>query len=694
MKISIWQRHQRPLKFMIWLGGIFAAWIVLGVFAVPPIAKTFATRNLATLLDREVSIDTISFNPLTLVATVRGVSVRQRDTASDLAAFRELVLDLEWFASILARGIVLRELQLDGLRFDAIRYADRSYNFSDLLAKFAARDRSHNTTAIPRFSLNNIQITDASIRFEDLSSGERQIADEVQVTVPFVSNLPAAVDIFVEPKIQARVNGTRLALNGKTKPFKRTRETSLDIALEQLDLTRFLTYLPLEVPLQIQSANLAAHLNLAFKRNPDGPDQLVLSGPAQLHGLAARDRAGAPLISANRVDFEIERIEPIARIVKLKSVAADAVEARLHRDSGGKITIANLKPQTPPANQAAFDGVHNLQVSVAQLRVSNSKLRFSDDSLPAPFNVTLQNIEAVATGIDSTAKTPIAAKLTARSNLDEQVDLRADVVLSPLTLRGEITVSGVQARQYAAYYERYVRFRTLNGKVDARATYDLTVSEHKLKGRIDVTDLTLREGKISANDSTEPFAGLAHARLHGPTIDFDRRRVRFASIRAETGDLLIRRDADGHINLATHFTREKPKQIRTNDTKRRQPWVVEFGEITVNGHTVRFEDIGAPQRVKMIATSISGKAMNLSTERNHSGEVEGRFEIESGSVQGKGSMTLRRFATNLALQVQNVDVIPALPYVADRIKVTIASGRASLDGRLHLEHTEQGVSGA
>ncbi len=37
--------------------------------------------------------------------------------------------------------------------------------------------------------------------------------------IPFLSNLPDETEVFVQPALRALVNGTPVALGGRTKPF-------------------------------------------------------------------------------------------------------------------------------------------------------------------------------------------------------------------------------------------------------------------------------------------------------------------------------------------------------------------------------------------------------------------------------------------------------------------------------------------
>ena len=68
----------RKRKILIWVAAFFAAYTVTGFFILPYILKAILLKKLPEALHREVSIESIRFNPYNLKLTVRGLSVKKR----------------------------------------------------------------------------------------------------------------------------------------------------------------------------------------------------------------------------------------------------------------------------------------------------------------------------------------------------------------------------------------------------------------------------------------------------------------------------------------------------------------------------------------------------------------------------------------------------------------------------------------
>jgi uncharacterized protein involved in outer membrane biogenesis len=118
---------------------------------------------------------------------------------------------------------VISELSLVAPTFRVVRLADGRFNFSDLIDEFAAQPASDAPT--PLFSLNNIQISGGKIDFDDQMLGEKHQLSELNIGLPFISSLPQATAIFVEPTFSASIDGSPLLAQGKSKPFDASMES-------------------------------------------------------------------------------------------------------------------------------------------------------------------------------------------------------------------------------------------------------------------------------------------------------------------------------------------------------------------------------------------------------------------------------------------------------------------------------------
>ena len=89
----------------------------------------------------------------------------------------------------------------------------------------------------------------------------------LNIGVPFLSNIPSQFETFVQPGLSVVVNGTRYAVEGKTKPFADSLETTLDVNMTDLNLPYYLAYVPAELlTFAMPSGRLDSKIAIVFVR--------------------------------------------------------------------------------------------------------------------------------------------------------------------------------------------------------------------------------------------------------------------------------------------------------------------------------------------------------------------------------------------------------------------------------------------
>ena len=156
-------RHPRTKKIAIWFVSVMAAIGVIGALVAPPLLRRVLANQLTTKLHRQVSIEQIRINPYAMSATVRGFTMKERQSPATAVSFDELYVNLE-LQSLFRWGLVVKALHLVKPYVNLVRNEDRTYNYKDLIDEFM----SGPSGPTPRFSVNNIQIIDGKIDFDNV----------------------------------------------------------------------------------------------------------------------------------------------------------------------------------------------------------------------------------------------------------------------------------------------------------------------------------------------------------------------------------------------------------------------------------------------------------------------------------------------------------------------------------------------
>ena len=444
-------------RFAKWFGGFLLAFGLFGYFAGPPILKSVLLSVASEQLNRTVSVERIDVNPYALSVRVGGLSIRDKE-GKEQAGFDELYINLS-SASLFKFAAVIDEIRLQGLRLAVAHLGDGRYDISDLLDKWMQPKEEEPDSATPRFSLNNIQLVDARIEFDDRPKGKLHKISDINLALPFVSSLPYQAEVLVQPAFSANIDGSTLALKGRAKPFAQTHESELDLDLDRFDLAGVQAYLPDSLPFRIASGTVDSELKANFKEVADGTFSLAVVGALHISGLAVNESNGAHLLGWKRLDIDIDKVDPLNRRFEIKRVALDAPEFSLGVDRQGELNVLRMldrlsKAPTAKEAPAKTDAGPALQWSLGEFALEHGVLRWRDESRSSTVAGEVRQLHVAVGHVDGSLTKPIAVHTVSyQIDMGERLqvekmalkDIRVDLPAHRVEI-GELINQGTQVR--------------------------------------------------------------------------------------------------------------------------------------------------------------------------------------------------------------------------------------------------------
>lgn len=415
-------KSPRSVKTGKWLVGIVLVFGILGFFAAPPLIKSILQNQLSKELHREVSVEQIDINPYALSARLNGFSVKA-EGGKEVAGFDELFVNLS-SASIFKLALVVDEIRLQGLRIAVSRVGEGRYDISDLLDEWM-KPKDEPDKETPRFSINNIQLINGKIAFDDQPKGKVHTISDINLALPFVSSLPYQVEILVTPSFSAVINGSPLALTGDSKPFSESRESHLNIDLDRFDLAGLQPYLPDSMPIRLTAGTLDTELKAMFKEVSDQVYSVSVVGAAHVSGLALAEGDGQALAGWKRLDVDVEQADPVNRKVTVKRIALDGLDVSLAVNRQGEFNVLRLLDKISkasgndaPASAPKPEAGKPFEWSLGGFALTNGLIRWKDDSAPTPVDGQVRNLQVSVGKVDGKLAEPVVI-----SEVSYQVDL-------------------------------------------------------------------------------------------------------------------------------------------------------------------------------------------------------------------------------------------------------------------------------
>ncbi len=138
-------------------------------------------------------------------------------------------------------------------------------------------------------------------------------------------SLPTSRDSF-SPHFSARIDDALYTIEGKTKPFADSLETSIDVNIKDLNIPYYLAYVPMKMNFKVVSASVDTEARVSFIETKEKKPSLTITGNVSLKNIAVDDAKGKPLLQASAArclhcpvgaPFEdhspVEGVDPVAR---------------------------------------------------------------------------------------------------------------------------------------------------------------------------------------------------------------------------------------------------------------------------------------------------------------------------------------------------------------------------------------------
>ncbi|KWA45425.1 AsmA family protein [Burkholderia multivorans] len=682
---------------------------LLGFFAAPPLIRHLAEQQLSQQLDRPATIRRIALNPYTLNLEADSIHLGERGGQGDFIDIARLVVRPSW-TSLFRGAPIVNEIRLDSPRFHIVRYDAQRFNFTDLIEKFSTPPKPDSKPTL--FSVSNIQVNNGRIDFDDRLLNEKHVVDEWTLGVPYIATLPSKTDIFVEPKLRLRFDGSPIAIDGKTKPFAQSRESEIALKFDKLDVPKLISYVPAKLPVAVTSGLLSSDLSVNFVMSGDTP-ALRVSGTVDLADAKVTGPASEPLFAARGVHVAAAGLEPLRNAMHFDEIRVDRPVIDLSRDKQGVLNVEKLasspaaapKPASaagngasraavaaasaPAANgaQAADTKTPPLDLTIRHVAIDGGTVNL-DDRVPAtPTALSLTKLAATLDGFALQRKTP--AKYTLSTSLSRGGDLKAEgsVDVAAKQVDTKLIVDALALVPLQPYLGEATRARVLDGALGATINAKADWGKTPPDAQVADSELSLKSLKLATPDAKAPAIVLPDARAKIAKVDVAARTAEIASVDAHGLALDVKRLKNGNIDLAAFASPAQPAVPQRTVARKAQAaapsWHYRIDALNVKEASANFTDLSTPRPVKLAIKPLDLSVQKLGDDMTKPLPVQLKATLNrKGSLNVTGDVTAQPLKLALKIDGNRVDAAAFEPYFGSALNATIASALLNAQGNL------------
>lgn len=696
----------RARQVLLGAVAVVALLLLLAWLALPHWLRRAVQEQGTAALGRDVHIDALHFNPLTLTATVEGLSIAgPTPGAPPLLRLPKGVVNVD-MRSLLRLAPVVEALDLHGPELRVARLADGRYDIDDLLARLRPARPAEAAAPPARFALYNLRLHDGRVRFDDRPRGRVHEVSAVALGLPFLSNLDDALDVQVEPRLAFRLGDARFDTGAQARPFTQDRSGVLTLKAGDVDLAEWLAYLPAGLPVQPESGRLAVDLAIHFKAPSGGTPALSIQGGIEARDLAVVDAAGALLVGADRLAVQIDDLQPLQRRVALRNVAMDGLKVSAARDARGRLNwqqalatqAASPSPKPAPGEGAAW------QVSLGRLALKDGQLRWRDHTVQPVAEAALEGVALQLDGLRwPVVDAALAAKLSAEARL--VIPGGAPAPAAGIRLAGDWTAAGgqLQARlgalplAAAAPYLATVLKPRLEGELDLEAVARWLGAPGAQAPSLHINSAQLNGLKASLPGNRQPVAGWQRLRLADLEVDPVKRTLSLGHIELSQPHVRARREAGGQIDLAQWLVATPPAAAGAEADP---PWTLSLAEGFIDGGRLAWQDAASqqPTALDLQRVALRVRTLRWPADAESRASLQGSVQVLApaggtpGELAWQGELGLAPLQWRGRLKAQRLPVHAVAGYAAAALPVRLGRAEAGWEGQVAARWEPQGLT--
>jgi len=731
-----WPRRRRRLT--AWIAGCLLFYTVFGFLLLPWIVRSVATRRLARELDRPVAIRSVRINPYSFACSVRGLLIQDKD-GEPFASWDEVYVNFQ-LASFFGKPWVFKRVSATNIYVRAQMNRDYTFNFSDLIAKFAALPHSDKPSKPLALRIDQLEIGGARASFTDMTPRNpfRRVVGPLEITLNNFHTDPDSRNPY--SFVGSTDAGESFAWSGQFSlaPVRSSGEVTFSgFSIAKYaplfeDLIRFevkdgvidgqstyqFTMTPSNVVAAVTNTGFRlASLKLAEKGSADN---LVELEEFSVHGVAAdtasrRLEIGEVNVSGGRFEVKRARDETV-NLVELSGPPPEVTNA-----PGGLLVLMRAATN---AFDALLRSTNLWSGTVHQFDLTNCSLRWEDLVNSRPVKVSVDDLALTARHLSNVPGSNATAVLSLKWNTNGAVRVDTSISISPPEAQVMLSFKDLELRPLDPYLEPYLNLYIINSKVGMDGRLKMALGSNGLpdvnfQGEARMDDFATVDSRMTEDLvkwKSVQVSGL-EANLQPPSVAIERILViePFARVAVETNrelNLMAALKMGTTNDLASAQPPVQPppatpkkkgggpgqrlgtmlRQSLSSATNAGGGVKITVASIVVSNAFVQFTDRSLQPPVNVSLQELDGTILGISSDELKRAEIHlvGKAN-RTGPIEinGKINPLSQNSPTELQVVFHDVDLSPTSPYAGKFLGYRLNRGK--LDLQVNYEISQRQV---
>ena len=392
---------------------------------------------------------------------------------------------------------------------------------------------------------------------------------------------------------------------------------------------------------------------------------------------------GAPLLAIGKLAVELQWRSLFRRAWSFAEIHISAPSASLVVAPDGKFNIAELLAVGESRPQEAAQDKSLPRLIIERFTLEKGELKLRDRR--AGYAQTFSPIEFSLSNFSTLPDQSDRYSMSAVSAGGGRLSWKGEASLNPIRGSGELSLENASLPDLAAYLKPYTRATLAAGQLTAIMPYRFSYSGGKLEANIAGASVKLRDLALARPGAKDNFAALAQLEIKDINADLARRAATVGQISADGGNVTLKRDAKGQLDLAQLLVKPAGAQAvpvaPAASIAAGSRWSAAVKSVELSNFSAEIEDAGSG--VKVHLQELAGKLTGVSNDLRQPLKFAAALKLrEGGQLSMQGRLVPDSGELEAQLKVTQLALAPLQTLLGRYVKLKIGGGSISAQGQL------------
>ncbi|WP_028109988.1 DUF748 domain-containing protein [Ferrimonas futtsuensis] len=674
---------------------VLLIYLLLTGWGLPRLIQSQAPKWVAENLNGQLTLDKVAFHPFAWRLQVDGVRL-EGDDGERVMGLQQLVLDLDPMHSLFTWSGRIKTLSLKGPELAVSELGQGRSNLGVLLKPLtessAAPEAEPQELTVPQLYIADLKLESGVVSYRRHDGASTQFTD-------LELNAQDLALAGADNKVALALSGSgggRLLIEATASLAP--ADIQMQLALDDLDLTRYWPFIKDLFHFQLDQGRLDLHTSVRFQRDGNDSSLTLNEGAIELSGLNLSSELG-PLLTLAKTRVEGINLDLADRTLEIDKLALEQGQiigvnseqgldwVTLFRPVAAEGTDSQPAPEAPDTEPETPWRVKLAGSSVEQFRLT------LEDQVPSEATSWILDLDRVTAGpVFNDLSQPIALELLSRINDDAAFRAKGELVPDTLNAQFELNLERFPLMATIPYWQQLVPLKLTSGSLTSGGT--LTLSG------VDPLDLSY-EGQLAIQELVTQDPAQDRDFVKWQQLDVNRMTVGTAPLSVVLDTVSVAQpyarviiDEDGSTNIQQLLGAEaQPEEVEASATidesGETEPLQLSVNTIELVDGAAFFADNSLTPKFATGIETLGGSITGLNSDPASRAKVDIHGQVDRYapmSLTGELQPLVPDSYLDMALTFDNVDLISLNAYSGTYAGYYIDQGQLDLYLNYKLEN--------